>query len=183
MNKGFSVVLGMSLAYFVSFFGLLLAYIVYQRNNHRDELWRRRSIGISFFGSIYGYVIPLLIVINALITLGVKTFKGWNFDFLVWNTGALAIALPLGIVMFLLLGRQLWRLKSAGYWAGLAVALAGTSLSLTLAVNVIFGTESLPNVLHEIGAYVTSFIWHALWTVYLLNGRVRRSFNGGEQPA
>lgn len=181
MNKGFSIVLGMSLAYFVSFFGLLLAYIVYQRNHHRDELWRRRSIGISFFGSLYGYIIPVLIVLNALITLGIKAFRGWEFDFLIWNMKALQLALPAGLLMFFLLGRLLWKLKPMGYWAGLVVALTGAVWTFKLAYDAWFSAESIQ--LTEIGAYVTAFIWHALWSAYMLNGSVRNSFSGGRQPA
>ena len=76
MDKGFSVVLGMPIAYAVSFFGLLLAYIVYQRNHHQDDLWRIRPIGVSFFSALYGYILPLLVLLNAVITMLVKLFKG-----------------------------------------------------------------------------------------------------------
>ncbi|MEA3421501.1 MAG: hypothetical protein U9Q97_07495 [Acidobacteriota bacterium] len=36
MNQGFSVVIGMSIAYFFSFLGLLLAYFSY-RKRHKDK--------------------------------------------------------------------------------------------------------------------------------------------------
>lgn len=173
MGKGFSVVLGMSLAYGVSFFGLLLAYIVYQRNHHRDELWRQRPIGISFFGIVYGYVLPLILAVNALITLGLKATRGWDYNFLIWNTGALICALA-GVLVFFLLGRQLWRLRLSGYAAGLLIAAAGTVLTGMFSVKVCLAeTKSL----HQIGAFITGFIWHGLWAYYLLKSQTRKIFS------
>ena len=69
MDKGYSVVVGMTLAYAVSFFGMLLAYVVYQRNHNDNELWRRRPVGVSFFSAVYGYMLPAVLVLNALLTL------------------------------------------------------------------------------------------------------------------
>ncbi len=174
MNKGFSVVLGMSLAYGVSFFGLLLAYIVYQRNHHKDELWRLRPIGISFFGVVYGYVLPVIALLNALITVGVKAVRGWDYNLLIWNTASLLYVLPAALLLFLLIGRQLWRLRLPGYLAGVAVAAAGTVWTAQLSFQAWFG--GVAN-LHVIGAAVTGLIWHALWTYYLLRGRTRQLFS------
>ncbi len=172
MDKGFSVVLGMSLAYGVSFFGLLLAYIVYQRNHHRDELWRQRPVGISFFGIVYGYVLPLILAVNALITLGLKAVRGWDYNFLIWNTGALISALA-GVLVFFLLGRQLWRLRFSGYAAGLVIAVIGTVWTGFFSVKVCFAEIKS---LHQIGAFITGFIWHGLWAYYLLKSQTRKQF-------
>jgi hypothetical protein len=39
MNQGLAVVIGMSIAYFFSFLGLLLAYVSYRKKNrhHKEE--------------------------------------------------------------------------------------------------------------------------------------------------
>ena len=37
MNQGFAVVIGMSIAYFFSFLGMLLAYVSYKRKKKRRE--------------------------------------------------------------------------------------------------------------------------------------------------
>lgn len=37
MNQGFAVVIGMSIAYFFSFLGLLLAYVSYRRKKKRQD--------------------------------------------------------------------------------------------------------------------------------------------------
>jgi len=172
MDKGFSVVVGMSIAYAVSFFGLVLAYIVYQRNHHRDDLWRRRPIGVSFFSAVYGYILPLLILANALLTLGIKIVKGWDFERFIWTDQALGWPILAGVILFWLVGRLFWRMKFAGYGAAVTVGLAGILGTLYLLFNgIIAGAD-----LHRLGAYTTSLIWHILWTVYFLRTGVRRLF-------
>ncbi len=37
MDQGFAVVIGMSIAYFFSFLGLLLAYFSYKKKKRREE--------------------------------------------------------------------------------------------------------------------------------------------------
>jgi hypothetical protein len=172
MDKGFSVVLGMTIAYAVSFFGLLLAYIVYQRNHHKDDLWRLRPIGISFFAAVYGYVLPLLVLLNALITVIVKLFKGLEYNYLIWSTQALILPVIAAAVLFWLIGRFLWKMKPTGYAAAVAVGLL-------LAISLIYGLGKAITQdagLHLLGAYVTAAVWHLLWVVYFFSGTVRHAF-------
>jgi hypothetical protein len=172
MEKGFSVVLGMSLAYTVSAFGALLAYIVYQRNHHPDELWRRRPVGISFFSALYGFILPMLFVANGFLTLIIKAAMGWDFNRFVWNDQALTWPILAGLVMFWLVGRLFWRMKMAGYTAAVALAAAVTVALSFLIARTEFGEASL----HRLGAYISAFIWHLIWTVYLLRSGVRCLF-------
>ena len=116
MGQGFSVVVGMTISYTVSFFGLLLAYIVYQRNHNQDDLWRTRPVGVSFFAAVYGYILPLLLVANAGLTLLIKSFKGWDFNRFIWTDTALIWPIA-GVLMFWLIGKLFWRMKSGGYAA------------------------------------------------------------------
>ena len=172
MDKGFSVVLGMTIAYAVSFFGLLLAFIVYQRNHHSDDLWRIRPIGISFFSAVYGYILPVLVLANAVITLLVKLFKGMDYNYLIWSNQFLLQTLPAAVIFFLVVGRQLWRMKITGYLASLIIGLL---LSLLPAVVLI---KEIPSgtSLHLLGAYATAAIWHLLWVIYFFSRHVRRAF-------
>lgn len=181
MDRGFSVVVGMSLAYAVSFFGMLLAYIVYQRNNNDDELWRLRPIGVSFFSAVYGYILPAVIVLNALLTLLIKIFRGWDFNTFVWTNHAMGWPLLAAALLYWLVGRHSWRLKGwMGYGVCLLLALAGTA-------GMIAGTVSLISArvadLHKIGAYVTGFIWHGLWAVYFVRAGTRTVFFRNSMPA
>ncbi len=173
MDKGYSVVVGMTLAYAVSFFGMLLAYIVYQRNHNDDELWRRRPVGVSFFSAVYGYILPAVLVLNALLTLVIKIFRGWDFNAFVWTNSALIWPLPIAALLYLLVGRFSWKLERAGYWVCLLLALAGTLGLLAGAVSMI--SSGLID-LHRIGSYVTGLIWHVLWLAYFVRGTTRMSF-------
>jgi len=180
MGKGYSVVVGMTIAYAVSFFGLLLAYIVYQRNHHKDDLWRRRPVGISFFAAVYGYILPLLLVANAFLTLMIKLFKGWDFNRFVWTDQALGWPILAGVVLFWLLGRLFWRMKGAGYAAAVIVG-AGVSVgTLWLVASSI--SQGRADLL-SLGSYLTGFLWHVLWTVYLLRSGVRELFFTRESVA
>ncbi len=173
MDKGHSVVVGMTLAYAVSFFGLLLAYIVYQRNHHKDDLWRRRPVGVSFFAAVYGYILPLLIVANAFLTILIKLFKGWDFNRFVWTNEALGWPIAAGVVLFWLFGRLFWRMKSGGYVAAVIMSGAVSVAMLFLVVSLISqGTADL----HRLGSYATGLLWHLLWTVYFLRTGVRGLF-------
>jgi len=172
MEKGFSVVLGMTIAYAVSFFGLLLAYIVYQRNHHSDDLWRLRPIGVSFFAAVYGYLLPLLVLLNAVITLLAKLFKGMEYNYLIWSTQALILPVAVAAAFFWLLGRLLWRMKVSGYASALVVGIVlAATLVLVLGKAVTTGAS-----LHLLGAYATAAIWHLLWVIYFFSGNVRRAF-------
>lgn len=172
MGKGYSVVVGMTIAYAVSFFGLLLAYIVYQRNHHKDDLWRLRPVGVSFFAAVYGYILPLLLVANALLTLLIKLFKGWDFNRFVWTNEALGWPI-LGVVLFWLLGRLFWRMKSGGYVAAVIVSAAASVAMLLFMVSLVSqGTADL----HRFGSYATGLLWHVLWTAYFLRAGVRGLF-------
>ena len=180
MGKGYSVVIGMTIAYAVSFFGLLLAYIVYQRNHHKDDLWRRRPVGVSFFAAVYGYILPLLLVANAILTLLIKLFKGWDFNRFVWTDQALGWPILAGVVLFWLLGRLFWRMKSAGYAAAVIIGAGATVATLWLVVSSI--SQGRTDLL-SLGSYLTGFLWHALWTVYLLRFGVRGLFFTRESAA
>jgi len=171
MDKGFSVVIGMTIAYAVSFFGLLLAYIVYQRNHHSDDLWRLRPIGVSFFAAVYGYILPLLVVLNVLITLGVKLFKGMDYNYLIWSDNVLLVTVGPGVVFFWLLGRMLWRMKLAGYAAAVAVNILLAAILLERLWTAYANEVSL----HLLGAYATAVLWHLLWLVYFFRSSVRRA--------
>ncbi|MBN2290163.1 MAG: hypothetical protein JXQ83_12585 [Candidatus Glassbacteria bacterium] len=172
MEKGFSVVLGMTIAYAVSFFGLLLAYIVYQRNHHKDNLWRLRPIGVSFFAAVYGYILPLLIVANAFLTLLVKVFRGMEYNYLIWTDRVLILTVPAAVLLFWLLGKLLWRMKSAGYASALATGIVLTATMAVVLGKSIAGGGSL----HLLGAYATAALWHMLWVIYFFSGNVRRAF-------
>ena len=173
MDKGHSVVVGMTIAYAVSFFGLLLAYIVYQRNHHKDDLWRRRPVGVSFFAAVYGYLLPLLIVANAFLTILIKLFKGWDFNRFVWTNEALGWPIAAGVVLFWLFGRLFWRMKSGGYVAAVIMSGAVSVAMLFLVVSLISqGTADL----HSLGSYATGLLWHLLWTAYFLRTGVRGLF-------
>ncbi len=172
MEKGFSVVLGMSLAYAVSFFGMLLAFIVWQRNHSPDELWRRRPVGVSFFSILYGFILPLLFLLNGLLTLGIKLVRGWEFNSFVWNTQALTWPLLVGVVLFWLFGRLFWRLSRAGYAAAVGIALAALVALALFTVNSLIDRTNF----HLLGAVITGLIWHGAWLCYLLTGGIRRLF-------
>jgi len=179
MQKGESVVVGMTIAYAVSFFGLLLAYIVYQRNHHQDDLWRRRPVGVSFFTALYGYIIPAVILANAVLTLLIKAIKGWDFERFVWTTDAFTYAL-LVAAAFGLMGRYTWRLKEIGYVLSLVLTVSVTLLMLYLSSRTISsGAASL----HELGSFITLFIWHLFWSAYFLTGRVRKLFFAAQAVA
>jgi len=180
MGKGYSVVVGMTIAYAVSFFGLLLAYIVYQRNNHKDDLWRRRPVGVSFFASVYGYILPLLLVANAFLTLVIKIFKGWDFNRFVWTNQALGWPILAGVVLFWLVGRLFWRMRSGGYAAAVIVSAAASVVMLLLMIS---GISQGRTDLHSLGSYATGFLWHVLWTVYFLRAGVRSLFFTGGSAA
>lgn len=171
MEKGFSVVLGMTVAYAVSFFGLLLAYIVYQRNYHSDDLWRLRPIGVSFFAAVYGFVLPLLVLLNAVITLLIKFYRGMEYNYLIWSTQALILPVAVAVVFFWLLGRLLWRMKVSGYASALVV---GIILAVTLAYMLVKAIADGAG-LHLLGAYATAVLWHLLWVIYFFKGSVRRA--------
>lgn len=173
MDKGYSVVVGMTLAYAVSFFGMLLAYIVYQRNHNDNELWRRRPVGVSFFSAVYGYMLPAVLVLNALLTLAIKIFRGWDFNTFVWTNAALGWPLLVAALLYLLVGRFSWKLDRRGYWVCLLLALGG---SLALIVGVAELISIGLTDLHKIGSYVTGLIWHILWAVYFIRGTTRMSF-------
>ena len=172
MEKGFSVVLGMTIAYAVSFFGLLLAYIVYQRNHHSDDLWRLRPIGVSFFAAVYGFVLPVLVLLNAVITMLVKLFRGMDYNYLIWSTQALILPVAVAVVFFWLLGRLLWQMKVSGYASAL---VAGIVLAATLVLLLGKAVTSGAG-LHLLGAYATAVLWHLLWVIYFFSGNVRRAF-------
>ncbi|HLA41364.1 MAG TPA: hypothetical protein VJ417_15285 [Candidatus Glassbacteria bacterium] len=172
MQKGQSIVVGMTIAYAVSFFGLLLAYIVYQRNHNQDELWRRRPVGISFFAALYGYIIPAAILANAVLTLAIKAIKGWEFNRFIWTTEAFTYAVLIGVVLELM-GRYTWRLKVVGYVSCLLLSSAATVWMLYLSAGTLTAGETS---LHEAGSFITLFIWHLFWTGYFLSGKVRRLF-------
>ena len=174
MDKGFSVVIGMTLAYAVSFFGLLLAFIAYQRNHHSDDMWRKRPLGVSFFSALYGYVVPAVAMLNVFITLIIKLFKGFDFDYLIWTTPAFFWSILVSIVLFLLVGRSLWQLKMPGYTGALVVSAGLALLFLKLAVaNASISSE------HQItAAYITAVIWHLLWSWYLIKAEIRKVFFG-----
>ncbi|MBW7995518.1 MAG: hypothetical protein FVQ81_02880 [Candidatus Glassbacteria bacterium] len=174
MDKGYSVVVGMTLAYAVSFFGMLLAYIVYQRNHNENELWRRRPVGVSFFSAVYGYIIPAVFVLNALLTLFIKIFRGWDFNAFVWTNQALGWPLAAAALLYWLVGRHSWRLdRWLGYGICLLLALAGTAALLAGTVSMISARIA---DLHIIGSYVTALIWHVLWSVYFIRAGTRTSF-------
>ncbi|MEA2062813.1 MAG: hypothetical protein U9P14_03870 [Gemmatimonadota bacterium] len=179
MDKGFSVVIGMTLAYAVSFFGLLLAFIVYQQKHHKDDLWRRRPIGVSFFAALYGYVFPLLVIFNALITLLVKLFKGMDYNYLIWSTGSLGVPVLVAVVLFWFLGKLLWRMEYTGYLVAVAVALILMGALGIITVKAIAGGASL----HHLGAYVTAVLWHLLWAGYFFSGKVRQAFFSSHAPS
>ena len=180
MGKGYSVVVGMTIAYAVSFFGLLLAYIVYQRNHHKDDLWRRRPVGVSFFAAVYGYIFPLLLVANAFLTLMIKIFKGWDFNRFIWTNQALGWPIVAGVVLFWLVGRLFWRMKSSGYAAAVIVTAAASVVMLLL---VISGISQGRTDLHSLGSYATGLLWHILWTAYFLRAGVRGLFFTRESAA
>ncbi len=180
MDKGYSVVVGMTLAYAVSFFGMLLAYIVYQRNHNDNELWRRRPLGVSFFSAVYGFIIPAVLVLNALFTLGIKIFRGWDFNTFVWTNASLIWSLPVAALLFLLVGRLSWKLERWGYLVCLLLVLAG---SLFLLEGVYLRISKGHLDLHIIGSYVTGLIWHALWLAYFVRGETRMSFSQSSAAA
>jgi hypothetical protein len=170
----------MTLSYAVSFFGLLLAFIAYQRNHHGDDMWRRRPLGVSFFSAVYGYVIPAVAMLNVVITLVVKMFKGFEYDYLIWTTPTLLWSILVSIVLFLLVGRSLWQLKMPGYAGAFAVSAGLALLFLKLAVSSISDGKDLPIT----GAYITAVIWHLWWSWYMMKAEVRRAFAGSvAQPA
>jgi hypothetical protein len=177
MDKGYSVVGGMSIAYAVSFFGLLLAYIVYQRNHHKDDLWRLRPVGVSFFAAVYGYILPLLILANAFLTLLIKLFKGWDFNRFVWTNQALGWPIVVAVILFWLVGRLFWRMKSSGYAAAVVVTAAA---SVAMMLMVIYGITQGATDLHRLGSMATGLLWHLLWTVYFLRANVRGLFFSGQ---
>lgn len=180
MGKGYSIVVGMTIAYAVSFFGLLLAYIVYQRNHHKDDLWRRRPVGVSFFAAVYGYILPLLLVVNAFLTLLIKFYKGWDFNSFVWTSQALGWPIVAGVVLFWLFGRLFWRMKIGGYTAAVIVTAAASVAMLFLMISCISqGTADL----YRLGSYATGFLWHVLWTAYFLRAGVRGLFFTRESVA
>ncbi|HUU28877.1 MAG TPA: hypothetical protein VM123_13785 [archaeon] len=179
MDKGFSVVIGMTIAYAVSFFGLLLAYIVYQRNHHYDDLWRKRPVGVSFFAALYGYILPVLFLINCILTLAIKFAKGWEFNSFVWNTQALIWPVPVGIILFWLLGRRFWRMDAGGYAAALAVTASATAVMIYLVAYAV----SAGHELTRLGVFATGLLWHLVWMIYLLGAKVRRSFSKQGAPA
>ncbi len=173
MDKGYSVVVGMTLAYAVSFFGMLLAYIVYQRNNNHNELWRRRPVGVSFFSAVYGYILPAVLVLNALLTLVIKIFRGWDFNAFVWTNAALGWPLLIAALLYLLVGRFSWKLDRWGYRVCLLLALSG-ALALLAGIASLISSGYFD--LHKIGSYVTGLIWHVLWAVYFFRGSTRMAF-------
>jgi len=173
MDKGFSVVVGMTLAYAVSFFGMLLAYIVYQRNNNQDELWRRRPVGVSFFSAVYGFILPAVLVLNALLTVIIKLFRGWDFNSFVWTNHALGLPLLAAVLLYWLVGRHSWKLDRLGYVVCLVVAIAGT-VALLLGTIALFVNQIVD--LHKIGSFVTGLIWHTLWSVYFIKAETRTMF-------
>ena len=76
MNKGLAMVIGMSIAYFASFLGLVLAWVSYRRHNAESRRCRVEAAMTSiipFFASapighpVLGYVLPGLIFIVAFI--------------------------------------------------------------------------------------------------------------------
>ncbi len=173
MDKGYSVVVGMTLAYAVSFFGMLLAYIVYQRNNNDNELWRRRPVGVSFFSAVYGYILPAVLVLNALLTLVIKIFRGWDFNAFVWTNAALGWPLLVAALLYLTVGRFSWKLDRWGYRVCLLLSLAG-ALALLAGIASLISSGSFD--LHKIGSYVTGLIWHVLWAAYFFRGSTRMVF-------
>ena len=176
MDKGYSVVVGMTLAYAVSFFGMLLAYIVYQRNNNQDELWRRRPVGVSFFSAVYGYILPAVLVLNALLTLVIKLFRGWDFNTFVWTNHALLWPPLVAVLLYWLVGRHTWKLDRLGYTVCLLLAVAGTVVLLVGTISL-FVRQLID--LHLIGSYVTGLIWHALWAIYFFKSATRTIFFQG----
>ena len=173
MDKGFSVVLGMTIAYAVSFFGMLLAYIVYQRNYHQDDLWRLRPIGVSFFAAVYGYILPVLALVNVVITLIVKLSIGMDYNYLIWSNKFLLQTVPPAVIFFLLIGRQLWRMRIIGYVASL---MTGILLAILMVVVLVKELASGAAGLHLLGAYATAALWHLLWVFYFFRASVRRPF-------
>ncbi len=172
MDKGFSVVLGMTIAYAVSFFGMLLAYIVYQRNYHKDDLWRLRPIGVSFFAAVYGYILPVLALVNAVITLGVKLSIGMDYNYLIWSNKFLLQTVPAAVIFFLVIGRQLWRMRLIGYVASLMMGILLAVLMVVVLVKEITSGAGL----HLLGAYATAALWHLLWVFYFFRPSIRRPF-------
>ena len=173
MDKGYSVVVGMTLAYAVSFFGLLLAYIVYQRNHNKNDLWRKRPVGVSFFAALYGFIIPLILLANAVLTLMIKLFKGWDFNSFVWTNEALIWPLPAGALLFWLIGRMFWNVKTAGYIAALIIcSVSSLELIYLTITNISMGAADL----FTIGSCITGLIWHVLWAAYFIRSTVRGLF-------
>ena len=179
MGQGFSVVVGMSIAYMVSFFGLLLAYIVYQRNHNQDDLWRTRPIGVSFFAAVYGYILPLLLVANAGLTLLIKSFKGWDFNRFIWTDTALIWPIA-GVLMFWLIGKLFWSMKSGGYAAAVAISFG---VSLVLIYEAVTGMTRGESDLYRLGSVITGLIWHLSWMFYFLRLEIRGLFLTRETPA
>ena len=164
----------MTLAYAVSFFGLLLAFIAYQRNHHSDEMWRKRPLGVSFFSAVYGYVVPVVAMLNVFITLIIKLVKGFEFDYLIWTTPALLWSILISIVLFLLVGRSFWQLKMPGYMGALIVSAGLAILFLKLAFLHASNSSE-----HQItAAYITAVIWHLIWSWYLVKAEIRKVFFG-----
>jgi hypothetical protein len=173
MDKGYSVVVGMTLAYAVSFFGMLLAYIVYQRNHNQDELWRRRPVGVSFFSAVYGYILPLVLLLNAVLTLFIKLFRGWEFNAFVWTSHALVWPPLVAVLLFWLVGIHSWKLDKLGWVVCVLLTLAGTTALLIGTVSLIVNRMI---DLHLIGSYVTGLIWHVLWAMYFIKAATRSTF-------
>jgi len=163
----------MTIAYTVSFFGLLLAYIVYQRNHNQDDLWRARPIGVSFFSAVYGYILPLLLLANAVLTLLIKSFKGWDFNRFIWTDSALVWPIAAGILMFWLIGKLFWRMKKGGYAAALAISLG---VSLVLIYAAVTGMSRGDSDLYRLGSVITGLIWHLSWMSYFLRLDIRGLF-------
>ena len=120
-----------------------------------------------------GLVMPLLLLANAVLTLLIKSFKGWDFNRFIWTDSALVWPIAAGILMFWLIGKLFWRMKKGGYAAALAISLG---VSLVLIYAAVTGMSRGDSDLYRLGSVITGLIWHLSWMSYFLRLDIRGLF-------